>query len=666
MKAYINIPGTPVSDSKIDISPPNSVKDSVKHLFTPFRFKGLTLKNRIVLPALASFLLGDDGAVTEKAVNHYRLRAAGGPAMVIMEACAVSREGIVSPNQARIYHDRFTEGLSKIARAVKSEGAIPAIQIHHAGRQTSVKIIKQKPYAPSPLRCPTIRGDVDPLTIEGIQVLVRKFGDAAVRAMEAGFELIEIHGAHGYLINQFISGFSNIRQDEYGGNTAGRTRFVREVVQEIRRRLGAEFPLSFKISAQEFVPDGLTVEESVQVLKILADAGIDIVQVSAGNDATPEWICQPSFMKKGCLVDSADKIRKALDIPVMVVGRINDPLMANKIIQTGKTDLVCMGRGLMADPKMPEKAMQGRFDDIRTCIACNTCMESIFRRGRVECLVNPALGRETEMEIRPATTPKKIMVIGGGPGGLNFAWVAARRGHDVQLFERQPQLGGQLKIGSVSNFKKELLNLIRFQKRQIERFKVKCHLNHEVTADTIKQVNPEVVVLATGSIPLVPSVEGIENKIVVPIHDILSRNRPLPKRTAIIGGGSAGCEVALHLSEYGSLVTMVEMLPKIGGNLETMTKKILIQKLKEHNVQVKTESTLSRVENNGIVITDKNQKETFLETQRVVIAIGYHADHRLYDQIRSFGYETHRIGDCLEARSAKEAIYEGMVLGCSI
>ena len=656
----------PVSDSKIDISPPGGVKDSVKYLFSPFRFKDLTLKNRIVLPALASFLIEDDGSITEKTVNHYRLRAAGGPAMVITEACAVSQEGIVSNHQARIYDDRFIKGLSKIARAIKSEGAIPAIQIHHAGRQTSAKIIKQKPLSPSPLRCPTIRGDVEPLTIEGIQILVEKFGDAGVRAMEAGFELIEIHGAHGYLINQFFSRFSNIREDGYGGNTGGRARFAREVVLEIRRRLGAEFPLSFKISAQEFVSDGLTVEESIRILKILVNAGIDIVQVSAGNDATPEWICQPSFMKKGCLVGSAERIRKALDLPVMTVGRINDPLMANKIIETGKADLVCIGRGLMADPKMPKKAMQGRFDDIRTCIACNTCMESIFRKGRVECLVNPALGREKELEIRLVKTPKKVMVIGGGPGGLNAAWVATRRGHDVQLFERQPQLGGQLKLGSVSNFKRELLNMIRFQKRQLERFKVQCHLDHEVTAEIIKQVNPDVVVLATGSVPLVPSVEGIESEIVVSIHSILNSNRPLPKRTTIIGGGAAGCEIALHLSEYGSPVAIVETLPKIGGNLETMTKKILIKKLKENNVRIITESKLLKVEDNGVVIIDKNKNETFIKTQRVVIAVGYQSDNRLYDQIKSFGYEIHRIGDCLEARSAKEAIYEGMVLGCSI
>jgi len=656
----------PVSNLRIDISPLDSIKDSVKYLFSPFRFKGLTLKNRIVLPALASFMLDDDGSITDKTVNHYRLRAAGGPAMVITEACAVSPEGIVSNHQARIYDDLFIKGLSKIARAIKSQGAVPAIQLQHAGRQTSIKVIKQKPYAPSPLRCPTITGDVEPLTIAGIRLLIAKFGDAAVRAREAGFELIEIHGAHGYLINQFLSGFSNIRKDEYGGDTDGRTRFAGKVVQEIRKRMGNDFPLSFKISAQEFVPGGIAVKESIRIIEILVGAGIDIVQVSAGNDATPEWICQPGFMKKACLADSAEKIRKTLGIPVMTVGRINDPFIASEIIKTQKADLVCIGRGLLADPQMPQKAMQGRFDDIRTCIACNTCMESIFKKGHVECLVNPALGRENEMEILPAKTPKKIMVIGGGPGGLNAAWVMAKRGHHVLLFEKHSQLGGQLKLGGLVTFKKEILSFIAFLKRQVERFKVKCHLNSEVTPDTIKQIKPDVVLLATGAIPAFPSVEGIGKKIVFTIDDILCGGQSIPQKTVVIGGGATGCEIAFYLCEHGSSVVIVEILTEIGGGLETMTKKILMKKLKKNNVRIISESKLLKVEDNGVVVIDTNKKKTFIETQRVVIAIGYQSDNRLYDQIKSLGYEIHRIGDCLEARSAKEAIYEGMVLGCSI
>lgn len=583
-----------------------------------------------------------------------------------MEACAVSPEGIVSPHQARIYEDRFIDGLSKIASVMRSEGAVPAIQLHHAGRQTSARVIKQKPLAPSALPCPTIRGEVEPLTIGGIQELVQKFGDAAERAVEAGFELIEIHGAHGYLVNQFLSRFSNIREDEYGGDVVRRTRFATEIVRELRSRLGKAFPLAFKISAEEFVADGLTVDESIQILKILVEAGIDAVQVSAGNDATPEWICQPMFMEKACLAESAEKVKKALAVPVMAVGRINDPVIADELIEKGKTDLVCIGRGLLADPEFPNKAKEGRYDDIRTCIACNTCMESIFRKGRIECLVNPALGREKEMAFHPAKKPRKIMVVGGGPGGLNVAWVAARRGHKVHLFEKESVLGGQLVFGSVTGYKKELLNLIRFQKRQIERFGVKCHLNYEVTLDTVKREDPDVVILATGSLPFIPPVEGIEKHNVVTFSEVLHGDLPLKGKTVVIGGGATGCELALHLSENGCPVTIVEMLPRVGERLETMTRKLLLMKLKENGVQIKTEFKLSRVEDSGVIVTGKDDEELFLEAERVVISIGNRPDNRLYDQIKPLGYEVRRIGDCLEPRSAKAAIYESAVLGRSL
>ncbi len=638
----------------------------MKHLFSPFRIKNCELKNRIVMPGLASFLIEDDGSITDDTIEHYRLRAAGGTAMVIVEACAVSPEGIVSAHQARIYDDRFIEGLFKIAKAIKSEGSVPAVQIHHGGRQTSIKVIKQKPFAPSPLPCPTIRGDVEPLTIAGIQELVQKFGDATNRALEAGFELIEIHGAHGYLINQFLSRFSNIREDEYGGDIIGRTRFSKEIVQEVRNRIGKDFPLSFKISAQEFVSNGLTVNESIKILKILVEAGIDIVQVSAGNDATPEWICQPMFMKTACLVDSAESIKKALGIPVMAVGRINDPLIADEIVKEDKADLICIGRGLLADSEMPNKAYEGRLDDIRKCIACNTCMESIFRKGRVECLVNPMLGREKEMAFHPAKTPKKVMVVGGGPGGLNVAWVAAKRGHNVHLFEKQSVLGGQLIFGSVTGYKKELLNLVKFLKRQVEKFGVKCHLNKEVTVDILKDEDPDVVILATGSFPASPPVAGIDKNNVVSFEEVLDGKLPLQKKTVVIGGGPTGCEVALHLTEHACPVTIVEMLPAIGTGLETMTRKILLRKLKENNVKIMTESKLLRVEGDGVVVADKDDNELFIEAERVVITIGNRPDNRLYDQIKPLGYEIHQIGDCLEPRSAKAAIYESAVLGRSI
>jgi len=370
-------------------------------------------------------------------------------------------------------------------------------------------------------------------------------------------------------------------------------------------------------------------------------------------------------MQKACLAGYAGKIREALNVPVMAVGRINDPLVADELIEKGMADLICIGRGLLADPEMPKKAKEGRLDDIRRCIACNTCMESIFRRGRVECLVNPVLGREEEMAFHPAKTRKKVMVIGAGPGGLNVAWVAARRGHEVHLFERGDEMGGQLILGSITGYKKELLNLIRFQKRQIERFGVTCHLNQEVTPDTIASRSPDVVILATGSVPVLPPVDGIDKPIVIPITMALDHH-PIDRKTVVIGGGAIGCEVALHLSEKGGHVSIVEMLPKIGAQLESMTKKLLIQKIMDNGVKVHTGFKLSRVLDNGVVVEDRNAEERFIEADAVVIAVGSRPDDRLYLQIKDLGYEIHQIGDCLEPRSAKSAIYEGAVLGRSI
>ena len=638
----------------------------LKKLFTPFDFKGLHLTNRIVMPGLASFLIENDGSITEKTIEHYRKRAAGGPAMVIVEAHAVAPEAIVSPHQARIYDDRFTAGIAKIARVIKAEGVIPALQIHHGGRQVPFRVIKQKPFAPSPLPCPTIRGDVEPLTHEGIQRIIHKFGDSAERVVEAGFELLEIHGAHGYLINSFLSKFSNIREDEYGGDIKGRSRFALEIIQEVRRRIGHAFPLSFKISAQEFVPGGLTTEESIEILKILIPAGIDIVQVSAGNDATPEWICQPMFMEKACLSDSANKIKKALEIPVMSVGRINDPLVADDIIVQGKADLVCMGRGLLADPELPKKAKAGNLDDIMICIACNTCMESIFRRGRIECLVNPTLGREKEMEMHPTQKPCKVMVVGGGPGGLNVAWVSAKRGHEVHLYERASSLGGQLNMATVATYKKELLNLVEFQKRQIEKSGVRIHLNKEVTLETVVEENPDVVILATGSVPLLPSIPGIEKQIVLTPIEIFNGRVQAKRKAVVVGGGPTGCEVAHHLSENGCAVSIIELLPKLAAELESITRKVLLRKLKENNVRMMTENKVSRIEENGVVVIGKDGKESFIEAEIVVMAVGNRPVNGLYEQIKSKGITTYQIGDCLEPRSAKTAIYEGAVIGRTI
>jgi pyruvate/2-oxoglutarate dehydrogenase complex dihydrolipoamide dehydrogenase (E3) component len=508
---------------------------------------------------------------------------------------------------------------------------------------------------------------VEPLSPEAIQEIVRMFGDAAVRAVAAGFEMIEIHGAHGYLINQFLSPFSNVRQDTYGGSTENRTRFAREVVEEIRHRVGPEYPLLFKISAQEFVPGGLAVPESIEILKDLLAVGVDAVQVSAGNDATPEWICQPMFMDKACLADSAAEVRKALNVPVLAVGRINSPQIAEEIIAAGRADLVCIGRGLLADPRMPVKAREGRLEDIRTCIACNTCMESIFRRGRVECLVNPTLGREKEMAMVPTETPREVMVVGGGPGGLDVAWVAAKRGHRVHLYERRQSLGGQLLLGAVTSYKRELLTLIEYQKRQIRKYGVRCHLGVDVTPEIIAEARPDVVVLATGSVPDTPPIPGIDGAIVRTVGEVLNQGSPPEKvPSVVIGGGATGCEVALHLAEAGCPVTIVEKLMRIGVRIESVTRKLILARLQEHGVNMMTGSEVLIIRDNGVLVRNRGSGEHFVDAERVVVVTGMRPENGLQERIRELEIPLYLVGDCLEPRSARTAIYEGAVIGRSI
>jgi len=639
---------------------------NMNHLFSPLNIKSLTLSNRIVMPGLASFLIENDGTIDSRAIEHYRLRAAGGVALVIMEACAVSAEGIVSPHQARIYDDRFIEGLSEIAKAIKSEGAVAGLQLHHGGRQTSSRIIKQKPVAPSNLPCPSIKGEVEPLSVYGLQKIIIKFAECACRAIEAGFEFLEVHGAHGYLINQFLSPFSNIRDDEYGGDLKGRARFAVEIIREMRRTVGQAIPLSFKISAQEFVPNGLDVAQSIKILDLLLKEGLDAVQVSAGNDATPEWISQPIYMKKACLADSAAQIKQALNLVVMSVGRINDPFTADEIIEKRKADLVCIGRGLLADPEFPNKARAGKFNEIRTCIACNTCMESIFRKGRIECLVNPLLGREKEIQIKPATIIKRVMVIGGGPGGMNAAWVSAQRGHKVSLFEKSNHLGGQLLLGSYSDYKRELRYLIDYHKHMIDRYGVKCFLNYKVDVDTIKDQKPDVIILANGSLPDLPNIDGIENPIVENLAHILNGERPATKETIVIGGGATGCEVALHLAENGSPVCLIEQLPHLGTNIESVTKRVILKKLVENDVKAITGNRLLSIQQNGVMIVDGDGKKTFVKGERVLITTGNRPDEELYYKVQNLGLEVYRIGDCLEPRNAKAAIYEAVKISSLI
>lgn len=635
----------------------------LEFLFSPFTIKGLKLDNRIVMPPMGVFL-GDQGEATDQTLAYYQRRARGGAGLVMVEAAGVAPEGVVSPHQMRIYDDAHVKGLKRIAQVIKAEGIPAGIQIHHAGRQVSSKVIGQPPYAPSNLRCTAIKGEVQPLDLQGIERIVGLFGDAAERALAAGFDLIEVHGAHGYLINQFLSAYSNNRQDDYGGSVSNRARFAVEIVQEIRRRLGSKLPISFKISAQEFIPDGLTVEQSLEIVKILKEAGIDTVQVSAGCDATPEWISQPMLMERGCLVDSAWTIRQAVDIPVMCVGRINGPFLANEILRDEKADLVCMGRALLADPDLPVKARQKKYDEIRRCVACNTCINSIFKKGQVECLVNPELTREQELAILPAKVRKKVVVVGGGPGGAEAAWTAACRGHETVLLESGPELGGQIRLGSIPGYKKELLNIIRFHRHQLESHEVSCRFNHQANFESVLELKPDAVILATGGRPVLPEfLEGRDN--VVEYQEVLEGKISLHNEVAVVGGGPTGCEVALELAEKGYRVSILEMLERLGKQYEAMTRKLIVNRMKSLGVTIFTGCCITSYDGRRLIFDNEDHQES-LDVPMVILALGARPVDDLEEPLKQSGVEVVKIGDCKQPRSIKEAIYEGALAGRNV
>jgi len=648
-------------------------------LFEPINIGHMEVKNRIAFAPTGMGTAGAGGSITDQSICHYTARAKGGAGLIIIEHSLCTLRHWRSGVPIISFHTANWMVLMKdLADAVHHYGAKVVVQLSLGlGRQTSPKVTGTELVAPSPvpffvpeesaprgLRHFEGMTGATPraLTTEEVLELEEDFVSATMRIKRAGFDGIEIHGAHGYLLADFISPLANKREDVYGGSFEKRLTLPLNLIRKTREKAGPKFVLGFRISGDEHVEGGLTIQDNLKLLPTLAKEGLDYIHLSSGRQEAFKNLFPE---KEGIILPEAEAIKKVVDIPV-ICPNFHDPEFAESVVQENRVDVISLSRGLLADPELPKKAKEGRLDDIRLCIACNTCMQSIFRKGRIECLVNPSLGREKEMEVQPAKLLKKIMVIGGGPGGLNAARVAASRGHDVSLYEKQSSLGGQLILSSSSFYKKEMLNLIDFLKIQISKSSVKCYLNSEATLDSIKEMNPDVVIIATGSTPILPPVDGINLPLVVTVPEIFNGVKPEVENIVIIGGGATGCEVALDFSEKGYSVTIVEQLSKIGEQIEAITKKIIFKKLKENNVKILTSHHLVKVSATGALVIDNDGNEQFLEAESIIIAVGNNPDNTLFNQVKKLGIEVYQIGDCLEVRSAKEAIYEGASIGRSI
>jgi 2,4-dienoyl-CoA reductase-like NADH-dependent reductase (Old Yellow Enzyme family)/thioredoxin reductase len=584
--------------------------------------------------------------------------------------CNISFQG--SPSyQASLGDDKFIPGWRKLTDAAHKYNAKIAIQIMHGTLENwNGKAVQ---VSPSPLIVPArimgiLGGPPHELTVDEIAERVEWFASAARRAKEAGFDGVEIHGAHQYIVAAFLSSATNQRRDKYGGSIENKARFLVEILQAIRKEAGPDFPVWVRFNAQEWgVENGITIEETKQTIPLVVAAGAQALHVS-GYGAGSYITTAPIPDTPGFLVPLAEEVKKLANVPVIAVGRL-DLELGEKILEEGKTDLIAIGRRLLADPDLPNKVAEGRLDEVTSCIGCMECIERLAfdERGEgVTCVVNPALGKEKAYQIKPVGRAKDVVVVGGGPAGMQAAIVAAKRGHNVTLLEKEAKLGGQLNIAALPPFKGDIFPWIDYMVNQIKRAGVEVRLNTEATAEIVSNMNPDAVVIATGGTPAMPDIAGIDKPNVVTAQDVLSGKAKVGQNVVIIGGGMVGCETGHYLAKQGKTVTIIEILKRMANDMFFMTRRRLMDGLRSKKVALLTSATCEEIKGSSVHVATADGKKETIPADTIIVAAGYKANDRLYKSLEGKVPEIRCIGNSSEPRRILEATSEGYQAGLAL
>jgi 2,4-dienoyl-CoA reductase-like NADH-dependent reductase (Old Yellow Enzyme family)/thioredoxin reductase len=605
------------------------------------------------MPPMETIHNNADGSVSEYSINYYSERARGGVGLIIVQNSHIdviaSRSAI---GMLSIATDHMIAGLSKLSEAIKLGGAAAIIQLGHGGRQTNTECVPGvKIVAPSPV--PWTGGAMPKeLTLEEIEEVQNAFANAARRAKWAGFDGVEIHGAHGYLIGEFISPKTNLRTDKYGGSLANRGRFVLEIIDKVRQVVGNDFTVGFRMSGDEFVPGGLILKEAAPYAKMVADTGnIDYIHVSGATYESFPHLFPIMYYKRGHLIHLAEGVKKLVKkIPIIAVGSL-DAESGERVLQEGKADLVAIGRGLIADPDMPNKLAAGMQDDIRPCILGNEgCLSNCLFGRPVRCEVNPACGREAEFKLGHADTRKNVTIIGGGIAGMEAARIGVICGHNVTLIEENSKLGGHLNEASAPEFKGTLKELLGWARRQVKNAEINLKLKTKATPQLVKETKPDVLIIAVGSKYTLPKVRGKE--ICLTARDVLLGTKQIGEKNVVIGGGTVGCETALYIAEElksGKKVTIIEMLDDILLDQELFNKMVLKERLEAAGVEIHTGWTVTEIKDKVVVCEDSKSQQHKVAADTVVSCTGLEAKEDLVNQLKSLAPKVFVIGDCAKA-----------------
>ncbi len=639
--------------------------------FQPGKIGKLELKNRLIVPAMVTNTCTADGLPTERFIQYHEEKAKGGWGMIITEDYAITPYAGGFRDLAGLWADSQIPAHTEFVDRIHQQGAKICCQIYHAGRQTNSKVNGVQCMAPSPYKDPPSFENPKEMTKEDIEETIEAFKEAAIRAVKCGFDAVEIHGAHGYLINQFNSPYSNKRADEYGGSTWNRTRFGREVIHAVRQAVGPDYPILFKLTTEEFVAGGLRIAEGREVARIYAKEPVDAITISQGVNATEWAVIPPAHIPPAGFIQHVKSCREVTgNMPIIAIGRILNFNLADHIIADGTADFVCMGRASLADPLAPKKYLEGRKEDIITCIGCvQGCLGNLRKNIPIQCLVNPRTVKEYCCDMEPVerSSRKKVVIAGGGIAGLEAAVAAAKKGHHVCIYEKSDTLGGQWLKAAVPSAKQDFTTLVSWCKIQLEKMGVPIYLNTEYTSEMAQKDKPDVVLVATGSIEKTLPLPGLDGPHVLKAQEILSgKKNTTGNKVVVVGGGSVGVETAAHMAQDFKDVTILEVRDQISADGEFSNNYFLFKILDEFKVKSYTKAFYQGYVDGTVTFKKKDQYYEIDDVTDIVLAVGSAPVQTLKDELESLGIDVRLIGDASQVKPGLKNIEEGFFAGLNI